>query len=174
MRHGAFGKVAVLRPSGYRSAGADAARSATDAAGGEKVVRQHATETATQRARPPNVPVVMGLEGAPCALARQEARHFAVMRHGDRCRWHAAPLRLCQRPGGSADAFAQGSPRPGHADTPATVLCDGDATVAAATRGAAGGHARAGLGHVAFVLSTVADGSLSRRGRRRSCRSGSW
>src|SRR3954451_1882777 len=76
-----FGKVAVLLSellpiSGAQNAGT--VRNRTRRVG-EKVVRQHATETATQTARLPNGPVVVGLDGGYVRSRHRPERHFAVV-----------------------------------------------------------------------------------------------
>jgi hypothetical protein len=60
-----FGKVAVLLSELLPSSGAQNAGTVRNRTRrvGEKVVRQHATKTATQTATPPNGPVVIGLDG---------------------------------------------------------------------------------------------------------------
>ena len=128
-----FGKVAVLLSellpiSGAQNAGT--VRNRTRRVG-EKVVRQHATETATQTARPPNGPVVIGLDGGyGRSRHRQEERHFEVIA-GKVIDAAGTQHRFAFARNGqaaSAEAFAQALAAAGvHADTPATVLCDGDA-----------------------------------------------
>ena len=77
-----FGKVAVLLSellpiNGAQNAGM--VRNRTRRVG-EKVVRQHATETAMQTTRSPNGPVVVGLDGGSVrSRHRQEERHFEVI-----------------------------------------------------------------------------------------------
>jgi len=98
---------------------------------GEKVVRQHATEAATQTATPPNGPVVIGLDGGYVrSRHRQEERHFEVIA-GKVVDAAGTQHRFAFTRNGqaaSADAFAQALAAAGvYADTPATVLCDGDA-----------------------------------------------
>ena len=98
---------------------------------GEKVVRQHATEMATQTPTPPGGPVVVGLDGGYVrSRHRQEERHFEVIAgkviDADGTQHRFAFARNGQA--ASAEAFAQALAAAGvHADTPATVLCDGDA-----------------------------------------------
>jgi hypothetical protein len=128
-----FGKVAVLLSellpiSGAQNAGTVRNRSRRV---GEKVVRQHATEMATQTATPPDGPVVVGLDGGYVrSRHRQEERNFEVIAGkvidaaGTQHRFAFAR----NGQAGSAEAFAQALAAAGvHADTPATVLCDGDA-----------------------------------------------
>jgi hypothetical protein len=128
-----FGKVAVLMSEllpigGAQNAGTVRNRSRRV---GEKVVRQHATEMATQTATPPDGPVVVGLDGGYVrSRHRQQERHFEVIAGkvidaaGTQHRFAFAR----NGQAGSAEAFAQALAAAGvHADTPATVLCDGDA-----------------------------------------------
>jgi hypothetical protein len=126
-----FGKVAVLLSemlpiSGAQNAGT--VRNRTRRVG-ENVVRQHATET-TQRTSPGG-PVVVGLDGGYVrSRHRQEERHFEVIAgkviDTDGTQHRFAFARNGQA--GSAEALAQALAAAGvHADTPATVLCDGDA-----------------------------------------------
>ncbi len=128
-----FGKVAILLSellpiSGAQNAGT--VRNRTRRVG-KKVVRQHITEMATQRARSPIGPVVVGLDGGYVrSRHRQEERHFEVIAGqvidaaGTQHRFAVAR----NGQAGSADAFAQALAAAGvHADTAATVLCDGDA-----------------------------------------------
>jgi hypothetical protein len=128
-----FGKVAVLLSellpiSGAQNAGT--VRNRTRRVG-EKVVRQHVTETATQTATPPDGSVVIGLDGGYVrSRHRQEERHFEVIA-GKVIDAAGRQHRFAFARNGqaaSADAFAQALAMAGvHADTPATVLCDGDA-----------------------------------------------
>jgi hypothetical protein len=128
-----FGKVAVLLSellpiSGAQNAGT--VRNRTRRVG-EKVVRQHAIETVTQTAPPPHGRVVVGLDGGYVrSRHRQEERHFEVIAgkkiDGDGTQHRFAFARNGQA--SSAEAFARALTTAGvHADTPATVLCDGDA-----------------------------------------------
>jgi hypothetical protein len=98
---------------------------------GEKVVRQHATETARRTTASPGGPVVAGLDGGYVrSRQRQEERHFEVIA-GKMIDAASTQHRFAFARNGqatSADAFAQALAAAGvHADTPATVLCDGDA-----------------------------------------------
>ncbi|MFL5284177.1 MAG: hypothetical protein ACJ8AW_25100 [Rhodopila sp.] len=128
-----FGKVAVLLSellpiSGAQNAGT--VRNRTRRVG-EKVVRQHATETAQRTTTPPGGPVVVGLDGGYVRSRHsQEERHFEVIAgkviDADGSQHRFAFTRNGQA--ASAEAFAQALAAAGvHADTPATVLCDGDA-----------------------------------------------
>jgi hypothetical protein len=98
---------------------------------GEKVVRQHATETATQTPTPLGGPVVVGLDGGYVRSRHpREGRHFEVIAGkviaADGTQHRFAFTRNGQV--ASAEAFAQALAAAGvNADTPATVLCDGDA-----------------------------------------------
>src|SRR6476661_8224110 len=77
-----FGKVAALLSellpiSGAQNAGT--VRNRTRRVG-EKVVHQHATETATQTTTPPGGPAVVGLDGGYVrSRHRHEERHFEVI-----------------------------------------------------------------------------------------------
>src|SRR5271166_5238037 len=98
---------------------------------GENVVQRHANEMAKRTATPSADPVVVGLDGGYVrSRHRQEERHFEVIAgkvidaHGTRHRFAFARNGQAT----SAEAFAQALAAAGvHADTPATVLCDGDA-----------------------------------------------
>jgi hypothetical protein len=128
-----FGQVAALLSellpiSGAQNAGT--VRNRTRRVG-EKVVRQHATETATQPATPPEGSVVIGLDGGYVrSRHRQEERHFEVIA-GKVIDAAGTQHRFAFARNGqaaSAEAFAQALAAAGvHANTPATVLCDGDA-----------------------------------------------
>jgi hypothetical protein len=128
-----FGKVAALLSellpiSGAQNAGT--VRNRTRRVG-ETVVRQHATELATQTATPPAGPVVVGLDGGYVrSRHRQEERHFEVIA-GKVIDAAGTQHRFAFARNGqtaSAEAFAQALAAAGvHADTPATVLSDGDA-----------------------------------------------
>jgi hypothetical protein len=128
-----FGKVAVLLSellpiNGAQNAGT--IRNRTQRVG-EKVVRQHATETAQRTTTPPGGAVVVGLDGGYVrSRHRQEERHFEVIA-GKVIDAAGTQHRFAFARNGqaaSADAFAQALAAAGvRADTPATVLCDGDA-----------------------------------------------
>ena len=98
---------------------------------GEKVVRQHATETAKQTATPPAGPVVVGLDGGYVrSRQRLDERHFEVIAgkviDADGSQHRFAFTRNGQA--ASVEVLAQALAATGvNADTPATVLCDGDA-----------------------------------------------
>src|SRR3984885_11324053 len=128
-----FGKVAVLLSellpiSGAQNAGTVRNRTLRV---GENVVRQHTIETAKQAAPPPTAPVVVGLDGGYVrSRHRHQERHFEVIAgkviDADGTQHRFAFARNGQ--GASAEAFAQALGAAGvHADTPTTVLCDGDA-----------------------------------------------
>jgi hypothetical protein len=128
-----FGKVAVLLSellpiSGAQNAGTIRNRTLRV---GENVVRQHTIETAKQAATPPAAPVVVGLDGGYVRSRHRHAeRHFEVIAgkviNADGSQHRFAFARNGQA--ASAEAFAQALSAAGvHADTPATVLCDGDA-----------------------------------------------
>jgi len=131
-----FGKVAVLLSellpmSGAWNAGTVRNRTLRV---GETVVQQHNTETAKPTAVSPAtsvVPVVVGLDGGYVrSCHRQEERHFEVIVgkviDADDGQQRFAFARNGQT--ASAEAFAQALGAAAvHADTPATVLCDGDA-----------------------------------------------
>jgi hypothetical protein len=125
-----FGKVAVLLSELLPASGAQNAgtvRNRTQRVG-EKIVRQHATET--QTAARQGGAVVVGLDGGHVrSRHRQEERHFEVIAgkviDADGTQHRFAFARNGQA---AAEAFAKALAAAGvHADTPATVLCDGDA-----------------------------------------------
>ncbi|MFL5285767.1 MAG: ISKra4 family transposase [Rhodopila sp.] len=128
-----FGKVAALLSellpiSGAQNAGTVRNRTWRVS---EKVVRQHATEMATQTVTPPGGPVVVGLDGGYVrSRHRQEERHFEVIA-GKVIDAAGTQHRFAFARNGqaaSAEAFAQALAAAGvQADTPATVLSDGDA-----------------------------------------------
>jgi hypothetical protein len=147
-----FGKVAVLLSellpiNGAQNAGT--IRNRTQRVG-EKVVRQHATETAQRTTTPPDGAVVVGLDGGYVrSRHRQEERHFEVIA-GKVIDAAGTQHRFAFARNGqaaSADAFAQALVAAGvHADTPGDGAVRRRCRVMAATaRGAAGGHGRARL-----------------------------
>jgi hypothetical protein len=97
---------------------------------GEAVVLPHATKTEQPTAPPPVEPVVVGLDGGYVrSRHRQEERHFEVVAgtiiddQGSHSRFAFAR----NGPTIAADAFKLALAAAGvQADTPATVLCDGD------------------------------------------------
>ncbi len=127
-----FGKVAILLSELLPTSGAPNAGTVRNRTRrvGEKVVRLHATEMTTQTATPQGGAVVVGLDGGHVrSRHRQEERHFEVIAgkviDADGTQHRFAFARNGQA---AAEAFAQALTAAGvHADTPATVLCDGDA-----------------------------------------------
>ncbi len=128
-----FGQVAALLSellpiSGARNAGTVRNRTLRV---GEAVVQPHATKTAQQTAAKPAEPVVVGLDGGYVrSRHRQDERHFEVIAgkvidaHGIQSRFAFAR----NGPTIASDAFKRALAAAGvQADTPATVLCDGDA-----------------------------------------------
>jgi hypothetical protein len=128
-----FGKVAdllseLLPIGGVRNAGT--VRNRTMRAG-EAVVQPHATKTAEMAVAQPAKPVVIGLDGGYVrSRHRQDGRHFEVIAgkvidaQGRQSRFAFAR----NSPGIASDAFKQALAGAGvTADTPATVLSDGDA-----------------------------------------------
>ena len=98
---------------------------------GQNVVQQHLSEAAKHPPAQAAVPVVVGLDGGYVrSRHRQEERHFEVVAgkviHADGAQHRFAFARNSQTV--SVEAFRQALAAAGvHADTPATVLCDGDA-----------------------------------------------
>ena len=98
---------------------------------GEDVVQPHATKTAEPTAAQAAKPVVVGLDGGYVrSRHRQDERHFEVIAgkvidaQGSQSRFAFAR----NSPTIASDAFKQALAVAGvTADTPATVLCDGDA-----------------------------------------------
>jgi len=98
---------------------------------GEAVVQPHATKTAELTAAQPADPVVVGLDGGYVrSRHRQDERHFEVIAgkvidaRGTQSRFAFAR----NSPTIASSAFKQALAAAGvQADTPATVLCDGDA-----------------------------------------------
>jgi hypothetical protein len=126
-----FGKVAVLLSELMPINGAPVPSENRTQRVGEKVVHQHATETAQRTMTPPGGAVVVGLDGGHVrSRHRQEERHFEVIAgkviDAGGAQHRFAFARNVQT--ASAEALAQALTAAGvHADTPATVLCDGDA-----------------------------------------------
>src|SRR4051812_29350258 len=128
-----FGKVATLLSellpiSGAQNAGTVRNRTLRV---GEEVVPQHSTGTAKQPSAPAARPVVVGLDGGYVrSRHRQEERHFEVVA-GKVIDARGAQHRFAFARNGQAtasEAFTQALATAGvQADTPATVLCDGDA-----------------------------------------------
>jgi hypothetical protein len=98
---------------------------------GEDVVQSHAIRTAEPTTTQPAEPVVVGLDGGYVrGRHRQEERHFEVVAgkvidaSGTQSRFAFAR----NGPTIASDAFKQALAVAGvRVDTPATVLCDGDA-----------------------------------------------
>jgi len=98
---------------------------------GQDVVHQHLSETAERPVMQAGGPVVVGLDGGYVrSRHRQEERHFEVVA-GKVIGADGAQHRFAFARNGqavSAEALRQALAAAGvHADTPATVLCDGDA-----------------------------------------------
>ena len=98
---------------------------------GQNVVQQHVTETAKHPLAQSAGPVLVGLDGGYVrSRHRQEEHHFKVVA-GKIIRADGAQHRFAFARNGQAtasEAFRQALAAAGvHADTPATVLCDGDA-----------------------------------------------
>jgi len=128
-----FGKVAaflseLLPMSGARNTGT--VRNRTLRVGTE-IVQEHLVETAQQPMARAAGPVVVGLDGGYVrSRHRQEGRHFEVVAgkviHADGVQHRFAFARSGQAI--ASEAFQQALAAAGvRADTPATVLCDGDA-----------------------------------------------
>jgi hypothetical protein len=128
-----FGKVAdllseVLPISGARNAGTVRNRTLRL---GAAVVQPHPAETGRPTTPQPAEPIVVGLDGGYVrSRHRQEERHFEVVAgkvidaDGNQSRFAFAR----NSPAIAADAFKPALAAAGvRADTPATVLCDGDA-----------------------------------------------
>jgi hypothetical protein len=146
-----FGKVAdllseLLPISGARNAGT--VRNQTLRVG-EAVVPPASTMTVQQTTPQRVEPVVVGLDGGYVrSRHRQEERHFEVVAgkvinaNGRQSRFAFAR----NSPAIAADVFKPALAAAGvSADTPATVLCDGDGGLWRLQRGAAGGYGRARL-----------------------------
>jgi hypothetical protein len=127
-----FGKVAALLSellpiSGAQNAGTVRNRMLRV---GEKVVPQRLTKNAELPAAPADGPVVIGLDGGYVRSRHRPERHFEVAA-GKVIDARGAQHRFAFARNGQAtasEAFRQALARAGvGADTPATVLCDGDA-----------------------------------------------
>ncbi|MBV8704099.1 MAG: hypothetical protein JO118_10355, partial [Acetobacteraceae bacterium] len=98
---------------------------------GTQIVQAHAADTANPPAAPASGPVVIGLDGGYVRNRhRAEGRHFEVIAgkviHGGGAQHRFAFTRT--GPTATAEAFRQALAGVGvDANTPATVLCDGDA-----------------------------------------------
>ncbi len=128
-----FGKVASLLSELLPMGGAQntgTVRNRTLRVGTE-ILQGHCVETAQQPPAQAAGPVVVGLDGGYVrSRHRQEERHFEVVAgkviHSDGAQHRFAFARNGQAV--SAEAFRQAPAATGvNADTPATVLCDGDA-----------------------------------------------
>src|SRR4051812_31174505 len=129
-----FGKVATLVSellpiSGAQNAGT--VRNRTLRVGQEVVQQQqHSTGTAKLPAAPATGPVVIGLDGGYVRSRHRPERHFEVVA-GKVIDAQGAQHRFAfarNGPAASSEAFRQALAAAGvDADTPATVLCDGDA-----------------------------------------------
>jgi len=128
-----FGKVATLLSELLPMGGAQntgTVRNRTLRVG-QDVVQQHATESAKHPPAQSAGPVVVGLDGGYVrSRHRRDERHFEVVA-GKVIRADGAQHRFAFARNGQAtasEAFRQALASAGvHPDTPATVLCDGDA-----------------------------------------------
>src|SRR4051794_28890805 len=127
-----FGKVAALLSellpiSGAQNAGTVRNRTLRV---GQDVVRQHSTKNAELPAAPADGPVVVGLDGGYVRSRHRPERHFEVIA-GKVIDARGAQHRFAFARNGQAtasEAFRQALAAVGvGADTPTTVLCDGDA-----------------------------------------------
>jgi len=147
-RHAAlvpFGKVAILLSDllpmdGAQNTGTIRNRTLRV---GQDVVRQHATGSVKHPPAQTAGPVVVGLDGGYVrSRHRQEERHFEVVA-GKVIHAEGAQHRFAFARNGQAiasEAFRQALTAAGvQADTPATVLCDGDWTERKLLRDVAGG-----------------------------------
>src|SRR3954469_18492487 len=128
-----FGKVAALLSELLPLSGAQNAGTVRNRAlrVGQEVVPQHPTKNAEPPAAPADGPVVVGLDGGYVrSRHRQEERHFEVVA-GKVIDARGAQHRFAfarNGPATASEAFTQALATAGvQADTPATVLCDGDA-----------------------------------------------
>jgi len=129
-----FGKVAALLSELLPLGGAQHAstvRNRTLRVGAEVVQAANAAETASQPAAPASGPVVVGLDGGHVRNRhREEGRHFEVVA-GKVIGASGAQHRFAftrTGPTATAEAFRAALAAAGvGANTPATVLCDGDA-----------------------------------------------
>src|SRR4051812_40819034 len=128
-----FGKVATLLSELLPMGGAQNAGTVRNRTlrVGEKVLQQHSTGTAKRPVMQAARPVVVGLDGGYVrSRHQQEGRHFEVVA-GKVIDAHGAQHRFAfarNGPAASVEAFRQALAAAGvGADTPATVLCDGDA-----------------------------------------------
>src|SRR3954464_13039618 len=127
-----FGKVAALLSELLPISGAQNACTVRNRTlrVGEEVVPQHSTGTAKQPSAPAAGPVVVGLDGGSVRSRHRPERHFEVVA-GKVIDAQGAQHRFAFARNGQAtasEAFRQALVTAGvQADTPATVLCDGDA-----------------------------------------------
>jgi len=128
-----FGKVAALLSELLPMGGAQNAGTVRNRTlrVGEKVVQQHSTGTAKRSSAQAAGPVMVGLDGGYVrSRHRREERHFEVVA-GKVIDARGAQHRFAfarNGPAASSEAFRQALATAGvGADTPATVLCDGDA-----------------------------------------------
>src|SRR4051812_30404900 len=128
-----FGKVATLLSELLPMGGAQNAGTVRNRTlrVGEKVLQRHSTGTAKRPVMQAARPVVVGLDGGYVrSRHQQEERHFEVVA-GKVIDAHGAQHRFAfarNGPAASVEAFRQALAAAGvRADTPATVLCDGDA-----------------------------------------------
>jgi len=128
-----FGKVAVFLSELLPMGGAQntgTVRNRTMRVG-ESIVQQHAIDRVERPPVQAPSPVVVGLDGGyVCSRHRRDERHFEVVA-GKVIDVHGSQHRFAFARNGQAvlaEAFRQTLAAAGvHADTPATVLCDGDA-----------------------------------------------
>src|SRR3954447_1160748 len=127
-----FGKVATLLSELLLMGGAQNAGTVRNRTlrVGEEVVPQHSTGTAKRPAAQAASPIVVGLDGGYVRSRHRPERHFEVVA-GKVIDAHGAQHRFAFARNGQAAASAAfrqalAAARVG-ADTPATVLCDGDA-----------------------------------------------
>src|SRR3954469_22232672 len=127
-----FGKVATLLSELLPMGGAQNAGTVRNRTlrVGEKVVQQHSTGTEKRPAAQAAGPVMVGLDGGYVRSRRRPERHFEVVA-GKVIDTRGAQHRFAFARNGQAAAsaaFRQALAAAGvGADTPATVLCDGDA-----------------------------------------------
>src|SRR5215217_9317896 len=128
-----FGKVATLLSELLPMGGAQNAGTVRNKTlrVGQEVVQPHSTGTAKQPVMQAARPVVVGLDGGSVrSRHQQEERHFEVVA-GKVIDAHGAQHRFAfarNGPATASAAFRQALAVAGvRADTPATVLCDGDA-----------------------------------------------
>src|SRR4051812_45286113 len=128
-----FGKVATLLSELLPMGGAQNAGTVRNRTlrVGEEVLQPHSTGTAKRPVMQAARPVVVGLDGGYVrSRHQQEERHFEVVA-GKVIDAHGAQHRFAfarNGPAASVEAFRQALAAAGvGADTPATVLCDGDA-----------------------------------------------